>query len=34
MRKVGHIKLSSEECEAMIELADSDQDGLVSIKDF
>ena len=34
MRKVAHIKLSSEEAEAMIEFADSDEDGLVSFDDF
>ena len=34
MRKVAHIKLSSEEAEAMIEFADSDEDGLVSFEDF
>lgn len=34
MRKVAHIKLSSEEAEAMIEFADSDDDGLVSFDDF
>ena len=34
MRKVAHIKLSSEEAEAMIEFADSDEDGLVSFNDF
>lgn len=34
MRKVAHIKLSSEEAEAMIEFADSDDDGFVSFEDF
>ena len=34
MRKVAHIKLSSEEAEAMIEFADNDEDGLVSFDDF
>ena len=34
MRKVAHIKLSSEEAEAMIEFADSDEDGLVTFQDF
>ena len=34
MRKVAHIKLSTEEAEAMIEFADSDEDGLVSFNDF
>ena len=34
MRKVAHIKLSSEEAEAMIEFADGDEDGLVTFDDF
>jgi calmodulin len=34
MRKVAHIKLSTEEAEAMIEFADSNEDGLVSFEDF
>lgn len=34
MRKVAHIKLSSEEAEAMIEFADSDEDGFVTYDDF
>ena len=34
MWKVAHIKLSSEEAEAMIKYADSDGDGLVSFNDF
>ena len=34
MRKVAHIKLSSEEAKAMIEFADSDGDGLISYEDF
>lgn len=34
MRKVAHIKLSSEEAEAMIEFADTDEDGLVTFDDF
>ena len=34
MRKVAHIKLSSEEAEAMVEFADGDEDGLVSFEDF
>ena len=34
MRKVARIKLSSEEAEAMIEFADSDEDGLVTLDDF
>ena len=34
MRKVAHIKLSSEEAEAMIEFADSDEDGLITFEDF
>ena len=34
LRKVAHIKLSNEEAEAMIELADSDKDGLVTFDDF
>ena len=29
-----HIKLSSEEAEAMIEFADSDEDGLITFEDF
>ena len=31
MRKVAHIKLSSEEAQAMIEFADSDGDGLITL---
>ena len=34
MRKVAKIKLSSEEAEAMIEYADTDDDGLVTFDDF
>ena len=34
MRKVAHIKLSSEEAKAMIEFADSDGDGLINYDDF
>ena len=34
MRKVAHIKLSSEEAKAMIEYADFDEDGMVSFEDF
>ena len=34
MRKVAHIKLSSEEAKAMIEFADADNDGLISYEDF
>ena len=34
MRKVAHIKLSSEEAKAMIEFADSDGDNLISYDDF
>ena len=34
MRKVAHIKLSTEEARAMIEFADSDGDGLISFEDF
>ena len=34
MRKVAHIKLSSEEAQAMIEFADSDGDGLITFEDF
>ena len=34
MRKVAHIKLSSEEAKAMVEFADSDGDGLISYDDF
>ena len=34
MRKVAHIKVSSEEAQAMIEFADSDGDGLVTFEDF
>ena len=34
MRKVAHIKLSSEEAKAMIEFADSDGDGLITYEDF
>lgn len=34
MRKVAHIKLSSEEAKAMIEFADSDNDGLINYDDF
>ena len=34
MRKVAHIKLSSEEAKAMIEFADSDGDGLINYEDF
>jgi len=34
MWKVAHIKLSSEEAEAMIKYADSDADGLVCFNDF
>jgi calcium-binding protein CML len=34
MRKVAHVKLSSEEAEAMIEFADSDEDGFVTYDDF
>mmetsp|Transcript_6577 Transcript_6577/g.10580 ORF Transcript_6577/g.10580 Transcript_6577/m.10580 type:complete len:141 (-) Transcript_6577:9-431(-) len=34
MRKVAHIKLSSEEAKAMIEFADSDGDGLITYDDF
>ena len=34
MRKVAHIKLSSEEAEAMIQFADTNGDGLVSFDDF
>ena len=34
MRKVAHIRLSSEEADAMIEFADGDEDLLVSLEDF
>eukprot|EP00350_Pseudokeronopsis_sp_OXSARD2_P008303 CAMPEP_0170557070 /NCGR_PEP_ID=MMETSP0211-20121228/19175_1 /TAXON_ID=311385 /ORGANISM="Pseudokeronopsis sp., Strain OXSARD2" /LENGTH=133 /DNA_ID=CAMNT_0010867773 /DNA_START=152 /DNA_END=551 /DNA_ORIENTATION=- len=34
MRKVAHIKLSSEEAKAMIEYADTNEDGLVTFDDF
>ena len=34
MRKVAHIKLSTEEAKAMIEFADSDGDNLISYEDF
>ena len=34
MRKVARIQLSSEEAEAMIEFADTDEDGLVTFDDF
>ena len=34
MRKVAHIKLSSEEAKAMIDFADSDGDGLITYDDF
>ena len=34
MRKVAHVKLSSEEAKAMIEFADTDGDGLISYEDF
>ena len=34
MRKVAHIKLSSEEAKAMIEFADNDGDGLINYDDF
>lgn len=34
MRKVAHIKLSTEEAKAMIEFADSDGDGLINYDDF
>ncbi len=34
MRKVARVQLSSEEAEAMIEYADSDDDGLVTYPDF
>lgn len=34
MRKVAHIKISSEEANAMIEYADSNGDGLISFEDF
>jgi len=34
MRKVAHIKLSSEEAKAMIDFADSDGDGLINYDDF
>ena len=34
MRKVAHIRLSSEEADAMIEFADGDEDTLVSLEDF
>jgi len=34
MRKVAHIKLSTEEAEAMIKYADSDNDGLITFEDF
>jgi len=34
MRKVAKIKLSSEEAEAMIDYADTDDDGLVTFDDF
>jgi len=34
MRKVAHIKLSSEEAEAMIKFADSTGQGFVTLEDF
>ncbi len=34
MRQVAKIKLSSEEAEAMIAFADSDEDGFVTFEDF
>ena len=34
MRKVAHIKLSSEEAKAMIDFADSDGDGMINYDDF
>ena len=34
MRKVARLQLSSEEAEAMIEYADTDEDGLVTFDDF
>ena len=34
MRKVAHIKLSTEEAKAMIDFADSDGDGLITYEDF
>ena len=34
MRKVAHIKLSSEEAMAMIKYADSNEDGMVTFEDF
>ena len=34
MRKVAHVKLSSEEAKAMIEFADTDGDGLITYEDF
>lgn len=34
MRKVAHIKLSTEEADAMIKYADTDGDGLITFNDF